>query len=171
MHHITLICLFLLAFIYEPSIALPNGAPESVCHSLLPFHGGGIPPATSRPPFRVDPFNIAVNQGQVLRIEIRPQVPELSFGGFMIHARTTNPPYQVVGRFAPSADRLVKLINCGGFENTATHSAPSPKSSITLQWQAPSDFIGDVVFKYVICIDFFHFFCFVLVVTVVSVLF
>lgn len=148
MHHITLICLILLAFIYEQSIALPNGAPESVCHSLLPFHGGGIPPATSRPPFRLDPFNIAVNQGQVLRIEIRSQVPELSFGGFMIQARSTNPPYQVVGRFAPSADRLVKLINCGGFENTATHTSPSPKSSISLQWQAPADFIGDVIFKY-----------------------
>lgn len=96
MNRIALACLLLIIQIFQPTITLPQGAPESVCHSLLPFHGGGIPPATSRPPFRLVPHNVAVNQGQVLRIEVEPQIPELSFGGFMIHARNVNPPYQVV---------------------------------------------------------------------------
>lgn len=52
-----------------------------------------------------------------------------------------------VGRFAPPADNQAKLINCGGFDNTATHTSPSPKSGISLQWQAPTDFLGEVVFK------------------------
>lgn len=144
---ICLVAIMLNAFV--PTTTLPQGAPESVCHSLLPFHGGGIPPSYSRPPYRIELSNVAVNQGQVLHIEIRPQVPELKFGGFMIHARSLSPPYQVVGRFAPSVDGLVKLINCGNFDNTATHTSPSPKTGIALQWQAPSDYVGEVVFKWV----------------------
>lgn len=88
--------MLLLAYGFQPIITLPNGAPESVCHSLLPFHGGGIPPSSSRPPYRIVPHNVAVNQGQVLRVEIEPQFPELNFGGFMIQARNIRPPYQVV---------------------------------------------------------------------------
>lgn len=54
-----------------------------------------------------------------------------------------------IGRFAPSSDNQIKLTNCGGFENTVTHTSPSPKSGISLQWQAPSDFVGEIVFKWV----------------------
>lgn len=68
---------FVLFVIYniQPIRTLPQGAPESVCDTMLPFHGGGIPPSTSRPPYRVVPHNIAVNQGQILRVEIEPQIP------------------------------------------------------------------------------------------------
>lgn len=126
---------------------LPGGAPESVCHSLLPFHSGGIRPQLSYSPYRIEPSNSAVNQGGVIRINIIPQSPELMFGGFMLHARNAYPPHQVIGRFAPSNDGQVNLINCGGFANTATHTSPSPKQEISLQWQAPSDFLGEVIFK------------------------
>lgn len=98
MYRAQLICILLVAYSFQTIITLPQGAPESVCHSLLPFHGGGIPPSSSRPPYRIVPHNVAVNQGQILRVEIEPQIPELSFGGFMIHARNINPPYQVVSK-------------------------------------------------------------------------
>ncbi|XP_055318321.1 putative ferric-chelate reductase 1 homolog isoform X3 [Sitodiplosis mosellana] len=147
MYRTQIVVILLVAYSFQPIITLPQGAPDSVCHSLLPFHGGGILPSSSRPPYRIVPHNVAVNQGQILRVEIEPQIPELTFGGFMIHARNINPPYQVVGRFAPPADNQAKLINCGGFDNTATHTSPSPKSGISLQWQAPSDFLGDIVFN------------------------
>ena len=52
-----------------------------------------------------------------------------------------------VGRFAPSSDGTTKLISCGGTENTATHSNTNPKVDLGLQWQAPTDFLGEVVFK------------------------
>ncbi|XP_031639436.1 putative ferric-chelate reductase 1 homolog isoform X2 [Contarinia nasturtii] len=139
--------ILLLAYSFQPILALPGGAPQSVCHSLLPFHGGGIPPSSSRPPYRIVPHNVAVNQGQVLRVEIEPQFPELNFGGFMIQARNIRPPYQVIGRFAPPPDNQAQLIDCGGFDNTATHTSPAPKSGISFQWQAPSDFLGEIVFN------------------------
>lgn len=97
MYRQQIVFILLAAHSFQPIIPLPQGAPESVCHSLLPHHGGGgISPSTSRPPYRIVPHNVAVNQGQILRVEVEPQIPELTFGGFMIHARNINPPYQVV---------------------------------------------------------------------------
>lgn len=52
-----------------------------------------------------------------------------------------------LGRFALSADGLIKLINCNGLENTATHSGTTPKGELSLQWQAPQDFEGEVQFR------------------------
>lgn len=147
MCHRIITFLFLTSLTFKTIITLPNGAPESVCDTLLPFHGGGIPPATTRSPFRVVTRADAVNQGQILHVQIESLIPELVFGGFMIQARSINPPYDVVGRFAPSVDGLVKLINCRSYDNSATHTSPQPKNGLDLQWQAPSDFLGEVVFK------------------------
>ena len=53
----------------------------------------------------------------------------------------------MVGRFEPSAGGLVKLINCEGEDDTATHSNTSPKVNFALEWQAPTDYVGDIIFK------------------------
>lgn len=147
----TMVPLLLIAVVllnaFMPSVTLPQGAPTSVCDTRLPFHGGGIPPTETASPFIIATTVSAVGQGQILNIEIQSNPPELTFGGFLIHARSTSPPFQVVGRFAPSSDGLVNLINCNGDENTATHTSPSPKSGLGLTWQAPSDFLGEVIFK------------------------
>jgi len=138
---------YLLIVLCVSSIhTLPNGAPETTCYSLLPFHGGGsISPLQSQSLFSIKPQNTAVGQGQILRIEIQGSIQHLSFKGFMIHARTLNG--KIVGKFAASADGLVKLINCDGNENTATHSNTNPKVDFGLDWQAPSDYLGEVIFK------------------------
>jgi Reeler domain len=129
--------------------ALPNGAPPSTCNTLLPIHGQGnlIAPLTSPSPFQISPQATAVAQGQILRIQIDATPPELTFGGFMLLARSTTPPYRVVGRFAPSADGSVKLMQCGGPDNAVTHTSTAPKRGFGFDWQAPSDFVGEVVFK------------------------
>lgn len=143
--------LFLVVNSIKLAVNLPNGAPESICDSLLPFHGGGIKPMTSVSPFTIVPLSTVVEQGQVLRVEIQADPRELVFGGFMIHARTRTTPYRVVGRFAKSADGTVKLINCGdGVENTATHVSPQPKLDFGLDWQAPNDYTGEVYFMWVL---------------------
>lgn len=129
------------------SATLPNGAPESVCDSLLPFHGGGIEPLNTVAPFSIVPLQTVVEQGSVLRVEIQADPRELVFAGFMLHARTkTVPEYRVVGKFARAVDGSVKLINCNGEENTATHSNTNDKLDFGLDWQAPSDYVGEVYF-------------------------
>lgn len=130
------------------SASLPNGAPETVCDSLLPFHGGGIEPLTTVSPFSIVPLQTVVEQGSIVRIEIQADPRELVFSGFMLQARTdTIPEYRVVGKFARSVDGSVKLINCGdGADNTATHSNTQDKLDFGLDWQAPSDYVGEVYF-------------------------
>lgn len=97
MYRAQFIVVLLVAYSLQPIVTLPQGAPESVCHSMLPHHrNGAIQPSTSRSPYRIVPHSSGVNQGQILRVEIEPQIPELAFAGFMIHARNINPPYQVV---------------------------------------------------------------------------
>lgn len=168
--YITLV--LIASYAFTPSTTLPQGAPESVCDSMTPFHDGGIEPQRTKAPFRIVPEQLHVNEGNMLRISIDAIAPELKYGGFMIHARNLAPPYQVVsdstnasnsqnsralisilsislqlGRFALSADGLVKLINCQGIETTATHSGTTPKGELSLEWQAPLDFNGDVQFR------------------------
>lgn len=125
-------------------VCFPNGAPTSTCSTLMPVHRNILPEATQSL-FQIIPQASVVGQGQILRIEIPSDIPSLSFKGFMIHARAPNG--RVVGRFASSADGRVKLIDCGGSQNSATHSDTSPKVDFGLDWQAPSDFLGDVIFK------------------------
>lgn len=92
--YITLV--LIASYAFHPTTTLPQGAPETVCNTLLPFHGGGIAPMVSAPPFRISTERDAVNQGQTLRIVIESNPPELTFGGFMIQARNIHTPYQVV---------------------------------------------------------------------------
>uniref|UniRef100_A0A1A9WDX6 Ferric-chelate reductase 1 homolog n=1 Tax=Glossina brevipalpis TaxID=37001 RepID=A0A1A9WDX6_9MUSC len=128
--------------------ALPNGAPETVCDTMLPFHGGGIRPANSVPPFRIETSSSVVGQGQVLRVYIVGVPNGLQFGGFMIQARQIRPPYEIVGQFNPPERGDSSLMNCGNsVGNSATHSNPSPKAEINLEWQSPVDFEGDVIFN------------------------
>lgn len=135
---------FVLLTHLKPIVCLPNGAPVSTCSTLLPVHSN-IPPEATQSLFQVVPQASAVGQGQILRIEIPSEIPSLAFKGFIIHARTPNG--RVVGRFAASADGLVKLIDCGGTQNTATHANTSPKVDFGLDWQAPTDYLGDIIFK------------------------
>lgn len=90
------IVLLVISNIFTLTTTLPQGAPESVCDTLLPFHGGGIRPMTTASPFSIVTTAAAVGQGQILTVEIKSSPPELRFGGFMLHARSTSPPYKVV---------------------------------------------------------------------------
>uniref|UniRef100_A0A1L8E3J5 Putative reeler domain protein n=1 Tax=Nyssomyia neivai TaxID=330878 RepID=A0A1L8E3J5_9DIPT len=136
---------------------LPNGAPESVCFTLLPFHGGGIAPQTNVAPFSFQPSASVIGQGQTLRVEIEGLTSELTFGGFMLQARSVAPPYGVIGRFNPTSDGLVKLINCNGQDNTITHVSPQAKTRISVEWEAPQDYVGPVVFNGTVAQDYGHF--------------
>lgn len=93
-----LIALLSILNTFNPITTLPQGAPESVCDTLLPFHGGGIRPMTTVSPFSIVTTASAVGQGQILTVEIKSSPPELRFGGFMLHARSASPPYKVVSK-------------------------------------------------------------------------
>ncbi|XP_073846110.1 putative ferric-chelate reductase 1 homolog isoform X2 [Musca autumnalis] len=126
---------------------LPQGAPETVCDTMLPFHAGGIAPATTKPPFRIETSTTTIGQGQTLRVDIIGVPSGLTFGGFMIQARSTS-GNQVIGQFNLPEDGLSKLMNCdNSVGNSVTHTNTSPKPEISLEWQSPVDFEGEIVFN------------------------
>jgi hypothetical protein len=138
-----LIC-FALVVIIHTTWSLPDGAPTSTCNSLLPIHQG-IPPESIQATFRVEPQASVVGQGQILRVEIPSDIPQLAFKGFMIHARTRDG--RIVGRFETSSDGLTRLIDCETPQDTATHANTQPKINYGLDWVAPTDYLGDIIFK------------------------
>ncbi|XP_017094126.2 putative ferric-chelate reductase 1 homolog [Drosophila bipectinata] len=145
------LCLLLLALAKWPYFiqSLPQGAPETVCDSRLPFHSGGsVLPQNSVSPFRVETSASTVGQGQTLRVHLNGVPVGLTFGGYKIQARNRNPPYQIVGQFGAASDGTIMLMNCeNSVNNSATHSNAGPKSQVLLEWQSPVDFLGEVVFN------------------------
>lgn len=143
-----------LSVLISPIITLPNGAPVSVCNTMLPFHGGGIPPLTTTSPFRITPVASVVGSGQELQVEIESFPANVVFKGFMIQARNRFPPNEVLGQFELTDESAVKLINCDGAANTATHTNTQTKKDLALEWIAPAGFKGEVVFNATIAQDY-----------------
>lgn len=149
-----LLCLALVLSTLVPSYGLPNGAPTSVCDNMLPFHGGGIPPLTTKTPFLITPQTSVVGSGQMLKIDIESFPANIVFKGYMIQARAADPPNNIVGRFVDSDASAIKLIDCQAGGDTATHTNTSPKQELTLEWTAPDNFVGDVIFNATIAQDY-----------------
>lgn len=120
------------------STALPNGAPNSVCVSMEPFHGGGIPRQTSSSPFKVITFR--KNDG--IQVVVRSLLG-LPFKGFMLQGRT--PSGEIVGYFEPGIQNG-HTINCAQRADTLTHDNTDQKDLIDAQW-SPGSFQGVVLFK------------------------
>lgn len=113
----------------------------------MPIHGNNIPALTSEPLFKISPQSNVLGQRQKMRVEINSVISDLTLKGFMIQARSSHDG-SIIGEFSPPQDRLAKVIACGNDGNTATHSSTELKRNVVLEWNAPSDFIGDIVFKY-----------------------
>ncbi|XP_046868903.1 putative ferric-chelate reductase 1 homolog isoform X2 [Drosophila willistoni] len=128
---------------------LPQGAPESVCETMLPFHAGGsILPEKNVSPFIVETADSVIAQGETLKVEISGVPAGLNLGGFMVQARNWNPPFGIVGQFSSIKDGPVKLLNCDdSVNNSATHNNAGAKPQVIIEWRAPLDFLGQVVFN------------------------
>lgn len=123
---------------------LPSGAPTSACNTLTPIHGGLFAQQTTSP-YRIRPYTSRVGQGQTLGLIIEATPSNLGFGGFMIHAVVANNPNQVLGRFEQTDS--IRLIECAGANDTATHRNSLTKTNLEFEWTAPRDFAGEVFFK------------------------
>lgn len=146
MYYITLICVFLSAFIIQSLIARPNGASNAACLSLTPGHP--FPPQKSQSPYTLNPSNLTVSRGQVIRVDIRTR--GLPFGGFIIQARNFAARDQIVGNILAPIDQRVRQMHCaGGVQNSATHTSSNAKNSVPIFWRAPRNFTGKVFFKLV----------------------
>ncbi|XP_026481171.1 putative ferric-chelate reductase 1 homolog, partial [Ctenocephalides felis] len=151
-----LIACLLLFLVIQRALPLPQGAPESVCDTMMPFHGGGISAQNSQAPFQIFLDSTRTENGQPLRLVLGSS-QGVSFKGFMIHARRVMPPYDVVGTFTPAGDDTYKLIDCATPGSTATHTSTVKKQDLQLEWTAPDNFLGRVIFRATVAQEYAQF--------------
>lgn len=125
--------------------SLPQGAPATVCETMLPFHGGGLAAQAGLSPFVIEPSVTRLGQGSRLRIRLYSK-QGVQFGGFMLHARniTNGKP---IGTFVQIPERDAKLLQCSGPGDTVTHTNPQKKGPLEFYWEPPTEFLGDINFK------------------------
>lgn len=82
---------FLLLLISSAS-ALPQGAPSTVCQTLLPFHSGGIPPQSGISPYALVPRR----QDGVVLVSVESTLG-VRFQGIMLQGRT--PLGEILGKY------------------------------------------------------------------------
>uniref|UniRef100_A0AAR5PZM2 DOMON domain-containing protein n=1 Tax=Dendroctonus ponderosae TaxID=77166 RepID=A0AAR5PZM2_DENPD len=122
--------------------ALPQGAPnsEQVCHTMTPYHGGGIRPQGGISPYEVHPRRLG---GRVM-ITVTSGLG-IPFQGFLMQGRT--PDGQVLGQFDSASINEGHPLDCHDPADSITHNSPSDKNSIEVQWAPPPGFEGPVVFN------------------------
>ncbi|XP_049298973.1 putative ferric-chelate reductase 1 homolog isoform X2 [Anopheles funestus] len=148
-----LLCLALVLSTLVPSHGLPGGAPTSVCDSMQPLHQAYLPLKT-KTPFLITPQSSVIGSGQTLKIDIESFPANIMFKGYMIQGRAADPPNNIVGHFVNTDPTAIKLIDCQAEGDTATHTSTAQKQELTLEWIAPDNFVGDVVFNATIAPDF-----------------
>lgn len=130
--------LFLLFF--SSTRALPGGAPTSVCRSMLPNHGGGIPPQSQLSPFTIVPkrqgSNVSVTVGSTFGAR---------FQGFLLQGRT--PAGDILGEFQLGPSTGAHTIDCAEPGDSVTHSDTQDKEYVEATWLPPQGYEGPVIFK------------------------
>ncbi|XP_066996318.1 putative ferric-chelate reductase 1 homolog [Anabrus simplex] len=136
-----ILVIFLVAF----SDSRSDGAPEKACTSLEPEHGASKPKA-SLSPYAVKVSKVLVVKGEKLQVMITSSPEGVNFHGFMMQARApgTTTPLGTFTEFPSEAQTL----NCqDGNQNTVSHTNAYQKKSMKFEWQAPSDYEGDIIFN------------------------
>jgi len=140
------LCTFLLVTTNLDHVSsFSMGAPDSACQAITPGHSHS-PQSGESPADLVISKNWVV-PGQLLELELKTK-DNSTFKGFIIQARNLKLKDQQVGSFVLSGEEA-SYMTCGrGIHNSITHRKSNSKSSILAKWMAPSDFEGDVIFRY-----------------------
>jgi len=121
------------------------GAPDSACQAITPGHSH--PPQTEASPAQLTLSASYVAPGDKISLELST-TDNSTFKGFIIQARNMRLKDQQVGSFILSGE-AASYMTCGrGIHNSITHRKAQDKTSIRAQWMAPSDFEGDVIFRF-----------------------
>ncbi|XP_060531143.1 putative ferric-chelate reductase 1 homolog isoform X2 [Cylas formicarius] len=119
---------------------LPQGAPPTVCQTLMPFHGGGISPQGGIPPYSIIPRR----QGGRVAITVTSSLG-IPFQGFLLQGRT--PRREILGEFDQTTTQDGHTIQCGEPADSLTHNNPGEKNSLDVIWTPPDGYEGPIVFN------------------------
>ncbi|XP_058789876.1 putative ferric-chelate reductase 1 homolog isoform X2 [Phymastichus coffea] len=121
-----------------------DGAPTSTCADLMPQHGKE--PQNSPSPYQLLPSK---GQGRIRLILGSPQGD--GYEGFLILAKDVNTG-EVIGEFNNLPEGSARHVECTpNKKNGVTHVQPQKIHNLELDWEAPADYEGTIVFNSTIC--------------------
>lgn len=137
--------LLVISILLARAWSLQNGAPTSVCETMVPSHGGGtIQPQSDAPPFLISPAAARVAQDRPLSVVLGSR-QSVQYGGFLVEARDVRSG-QIVGRFT-QVPPVAKTISCRAQDDAVTHVNPAKKGALEFVWQPPQGYLGEIIFK------------------------
>merc|ERR1711997_1449438 len=117
------LCLLLVGLsLHGGGLGMSGGAPGGACDSMTPQHNGIKPQEEDGHDHYVLK---AVPARRDVYLTLEATDTDKTFKGFVIQARDANEP-----------------------QNAITHRSPEDKTLVNAIWTAPSDFAGDVEFRY-----------------------
>ncbi|XP_046652027.1 putative defense protein 3 [Daphnia pulicaria] len=123
-----------------------SGSPVQACVDMVPDHH--VDAQTSASPFVTTPSVTSAGNDSTITLTLAPVKTGIAFKGFLImgfnNANHTEGP---IGSFSSISNG--QIIDCpgGSPKNAATHSNSDNKTSVTVDWTAPAQFVGTVLFK------------------------
>ncbi|GFS17603.1 ferric-chelate reductase 1 [Elysia marginata] len=128
--------------------SFPTGAPLNACMTLDPSSSHGSSTAIGPSPYKLTYSSSTYRPGEVIQVTLSGS----QFKGFLIVGRKAIDTTRAnVGLFQTPSTPDAKLL-CTGLQegNGVTHTNNTVKSSITLNWKAPSSAVGDIAFHFTV---------------------
>jgi hypothetical protein len=131
-----------------------SGVPnlKTVCKGMTPQHDD-YKPQTSAAPFQITLSSATVTAGKGIEVTLK-STSDATFKGFYLQGRNSNG--DPIGSFVINKD--AKAHSCNGLRQNAAHHAngKEDKSSMTVTWESPADYEGNVQFIGTFVKDFVH---------------
>ncbi|KAK3578547.1 hypothetical protein CHS0354_025258 [Potamilus streckersoni] len=144
-------CALLVIFLVASVFSLPTGAPPKACDRMVPGHGPDT--VSGDPPYAIHISTTSYKAGSVITGSIVPTQEGHMIRGILLQARSTTNTSEMLGTFVPTSTDTHTV--CGPQNLTAlTHSNPKMKAAVTFSWMAPSEPMGDFIFRLTIVENF-----------------
>lgn len=125
---------------------LSSGAATSACENMTPSHGNNLPQLTESPVTLSVSSNV-LSSNERLTFTIRGNGVFL-FRGFMAQARAVTENLRILGTFIITSE-TARIMACPLYPSSmVTHSDPSQKSEIQVDWMPPLDYVGVIRIQY-----------------------
>ncbi|CAG5123670.1 unnamed protein product [Candidula unifasciata] len=130
------------------------GAPQSTCWTRYPKHKG-LGTQVSSSPFAITFSKLTYTPGAIIFVTVEDPRGRW-FSGLQIAAyRASGNTEEIVGEFVAYPLDKFKALTCfGGYRNMVTQKNDVKIQSVKLVWKAPSDNVGDLIFRATVVVNF-----------------
>ncbi|KAM8930630.1 putative ferric-chelate reductase 1 [Pelodytes ibericus] len=138
-----LLFIMCIARCFVAVLGYPSGAISDACSTMLPIHGSSVP-MNSVAPYTITVSKTSFNPLDIITVTLQANSSASGFKGFLIQARSVG-GNRIVGSFTVES-QPAQTLSCNGPNSAVSHINNNVKTSIAVQWTAPTG-AGPVVFR------------------------